>query len=145
MYDNTLNNDTMIDELADLIAAFAGDASWTQCFMHIINLIAKSVIKQFDIPKMKAGEVLDDGLKELIVLAGEIEIEEQATKDSASEDDDTKDDNVEDWVDERLTMTNEEKQELDKDVQPVWQVLVKVSVPSNMCCNDCKLNCDGPC
>jgi hypothetical protein len=65
----------MIDELADLVAAFAGDASRTRCFTHIINLIAKSVIKQFDVPKTKAGEVLDDGLKELIVLAGEIEIE----------------------------------------------------------------------
>jgi hypothetical protein len=52
-------------------------------------------------------------------------------KESASEDDDTEDDNVEDWVDEQLTMTNEEKQKLDEDIQPVRRVLVKVSVPSN--------------
>jgi hypothetical protein len=62
----------MIEELQDLVAALPGEAGQTCCFTHIINLIAKSVIKQFDIPK-KAGDEPDDVLTELIALAGDIE------------------------------------------------------------------------
>jgi hypothetical protein len=126
--DNASNNDTMIEELKDLVAAFAGEASRTRCFAHIINLIAKSVIKQFDVPKAKAGEVMDDAIKELTALAGDIETEERVTRDTANEDDEVEDDNVEDWVDELMTMSKDEKQELDNDIQPVRRVLVKVSV-----------------
>jgi hypothetical protein len=43
----------MVEELGYLVAAFDGEASQTRCFVHIINLIAKSMIKQFDTPKAK--------------------------------------------------------------------------------------------
>ncbi|TDL29000.1 hypothetical protein BD410DRAFT_702115, partial [Rickenella mellea] len=46
--DNASPNDTMTTELADLIDAFPGDANRTRCFAHILNLVAKSVIRQFD-------------------------------------------------------------------------------------------------
>jgi hypothetical protein len=125
--DNASNNDTMAKELGYLVAAFDGEASRTRCFAHIINLIAKSMIKQFNIPKAKAGEALDDAMEELVALAGEIEVEEQVMRDSADEDEDVEEDNIEDWVDEWETMSKQERQELDNDVQPVQQVLVKVS------------------
>jgi hypothetical protein len=116
----------MIDELEDLVAAFPGEPGRTRCFAHIINLIAKSVIKQFDIPKAKKGEVLDDALEELIALAGDIELEERVTRESANEDDDLEDDNEEGWVDERAKMSEEDQGKLNEDVQPVRLVLVKV-------------------
>ncbi|KAF8867747.1 hypothetical protein BD779DRAFT_1416233, partial [Infundibulicybe gibba] len=46
--DNATPNDTMIDELAKLISAFPGAANRTRCFTHILNLTAKSVLRQFD-------------------------------------------------------------------------------------------------
>jgi hypothetical protein len=55
----------MIDELCALLAAFPGAENQTCCFAHIINLIAKTVIQQFDIPKAREGEVVDEALKEL--------------------------------------------------------------------------------
>ena len=47
--------------------------------MHILNFVAKSIIKQFDIPKAHADEVLDDAAKELAALAVDLDIEEQVS------------------------------------------------------------------
>ncbi|KAG2740485.1 hypothetical protein P692DRAFT_201675684, partial [Suillus brevipes Sb2] len=46
--DNASNNDTMISELADNVAHFEGKNSQTRCFLHVVNLVAKSLIRQFD-------------------------------------------------------------------------------------------------
>ncbi|KAI9056832.1 hypothetical protein FKP32DRAFT_1557130, partial [Trametes sanguinea] len=46
--DNASSNDTMTEELADLLTAFDGDYSRTRCFLHILNLVAKSMLRQFD-------------------------------------------------------------------------------------------------
>ena len=53
----------MVDELADLLEDFPGESNRTRCFTHIINLIAKSIIKPFNVPKAQANEVLDDAAK----------------------------------------------------------------------------------
>ncbi|KAG1747816.1 uncharacterized protein EDB91DRAFT_1048098, partial [Suillus paluster] len=52
--DNASNNNTMTAELADLVAHFGGESAWTCCFLHVVNLIAKSLIKEFDLPKKMA-------------------------------------------------------------------------------------------
>jgi hypothetical protein len=85
------------------------------------------VIKQFDIPK-KAGDEPDDALTELIALAGDIETEEQVTRDGVNEDDELDDDNDDGWINEEVGMLEEDQEKLNKDVQPVQLVLVKVSV-----------------
>ena len=56
--DNASNNDTMVEEMDWLIASFSA-TSRTRCFLHIVNLIAKSLLKQFEIkkPKTKPGDV----------------------------------------------------------------------------------------
>ncbi|KAF8870859.1 hypothetical protein BD779DRAFT_1399992, partial [Infundibulicybe gibba] len=46
--DNATPNDTMVDGLAELIDAFPGAANRTRCFTHILNLVAKAVLSQFD-------------------------------------------------------------------------------------------------
>ncbi|KAG1835367.1 hypothetical protein DFJ58DRAFT_641010, partial [Suillus subalutaceus] len=46
--DNAANNNMMMAELADKVAHFRGETARTQCFLHIVNLVAKSVLKQFD-------------------------------------------------------------------------------------------------
>jgi hypothetical protein len=62
----------MIEELANLFDDFPDAANRTQCFTHILNLVAK----QFDVSKAQANKVLDDAVKELTALAVNLDIEE---------------------------------------------------------------------
>ena len=39
---------------------------------HVINLIVKSIIKQFDLPKAQVDGILDEATKELFTLAGDL-------------------------------------------------------------------------
>jgi hypothetical protein len=89
----------------------------------------KSIIQQFDVPKAQANKVFDEATAALIALAGNIDIEEQEMAESSDErDDEEHDENTEDWVDERDAMTVEQLATLDKSVQPVRLMLVKVRV-----------------
>ena len=40
----------MIDELGSMLDDFPGAENQTCCFLHIINLVAKSVLRQFESP-----------------------------------------------------------------------------------------------
>jgi hypothetical protein len=62
--ENALCNNVMVSELAKKVPNFSV-VNHTRCFLHIVNLCAKSIIKQFDIPKKKEDEHLDDTAKEL--------------------------------------------------------------------------------
>lgn len=64
----------MITELTKILPKFS-EVSHTQCFLHIINLVAKSTIKQFDIPKKWEDEHLDEAEQELCNLAGDVKLE----------------------------------------------------------------------
>ncbi|KAF8548495.1 hypothetical protein OG21DRAFT_1374013, partial [Imleria badia] len=46
--DNASNNDAMVHVLGELVPAFGGAPSQTRCFLHVVNLIAKSLIHQFN-------------------------------------------------------------------------------------------------
>ena len=92
----------MIEELANLLDNFPGEANQTRCFMHILNLFTRSIIKQFDVPKAHANKVLDDVAKELAALAVDLDIKEQISCEDASGDgeaDADEDDNVDGWND----------------------------------------------
>ena len=41
MADNASNNDTLIDELSNLIPTFGGWEYHIRCFAHILNLVVK--------------------------------------------------------------------------------------------------------
>jgi hypothetical protein len=73
----------MIEELSELLHDFPGEANRTRCFTHILNLVAKSIIKQFDVPKARANEALealDDAAKELAALAVDVDVKEQISR-----------------------------------------------------------------
>jgi len=112
----------MIDELAKLLEEFPGAANCTHCFTHILNLVTKSVMKQFDLLKAKAGEVLDAAVQALTNLAGDIESEELVMGGDLIGDEDN--DGLADVCD---GMSNEEIVALDATLQPVCLVLVKVN------------------
>ncbi|KAG1812699.1 hypothetical protein EV424DRAFT_1277463, partial [Suillus variegatus] len=46
--DNASNNNVMVENLAAEVPAFGGAASHTRCFLHTVNLVAKSLIREFD-------------------------------------------------------------------------------------------------
>ena len=118
--DNASSNDTMMDELAGLIAHFGGDLTRTRCLLHVINLVAKTVTKEFDI--QDDGEGADD----LTMLAEGIDagdlwaIEEwEGCRDKI--------DDVDGWVDEISLLTANERARLEGKIHPVKVALVKVS------------------
>jgi len=67
----------MVEHLATLVDNFPGAANQTRCFSHILNLVAKSILRQFDVPKnnSEAGD-LDDATKMLAGLTQELEFDE---------------------------------------------------------------------
>jgi len=71
--DNASNNDKMIEHLATLIETFPSTANQTRCFTHILNLIAKSILHQFEAPKSKGHDVLDDTVRELATIFDDLE------------------------------------------------------------------------
>jgi hypothetical protein len=116
-------NDSMINELAEMIPDFPGPANQMRCFAHILNLIAKTIIKQFDIPK-RTGK-LDDEDELLKELAEGVEMEEIETR-IANTGEEGDPDNEEGWVDETELLSEEEQSQLDVDVLPIRLVIVKV-------------------
>jgi hypothetical protein len=46
----------MIEKMADVLTDFPGSPNRTRCFNHIINLVAKTVIKSFDTPKKEGAD-----------------------------------------------------------------------------------------
>ncbi|EPT01251.1 hypothetical protein FOMPIDRAFT_1098391, partial [Fomitopsis schrenkii] len=46
--DNASANDVMIDELEAMLAGFPGRRARSRCFCHIINLVAKAMLRQFE-------------------------------------------------------------------------------------------------
>lgn len=119
----------MIACLANDLAEFPGASNQTRCFAHTINLAAKAVLKQFDIPKPKDGEDLNDAAQVLADLAKELEIEdrvEQETRTVEDDEDDEDDQPLAAWVDFREGLQAEQLEELDESVQPVRSMLAKV-------------------
>jgi len=126
----------MIDHLATLVDTFPGAANQTRCFTHILNLVAKSVIRQFEAPKANGGNVLDDAAKELAAIFDELEDSEDENGasnnnnagDDSGESDEHEDDDDDGLVDERGGMSAEELASLEESVKPIRLVLTKVSI-----------------
>ena len=123
----------MIEELANLVDNFPGPANQTWCFLHILNLVVKSIIWQFDVPKSKKtsdgdnnDKGIDEATKELLKLASDIDIEEEIMAHAGNEGDGTDDDNMEGWIDEHEMMTEDELIELAESIQPIRLLLTKV-------------------
>ena len=76
-----VTTNVMITKLADILPNF-DDLTHTHCFLHIVNLVAKSIIKQFDIPKRQDNDHLDEAEQELHDLAGDIDLENEQAKEA---------------------------------------------------------------
>src|SRR5271156_2890578 len=129
--DNASNNDKMIENLADRLDNFPGAANQTRCFLHILNLTAKSVIKQFEVPKKKLNEAGQDendfgeAVDALQALSVEIEDDEPSYFDN---DEEAKDDDDEGLEDERQGMTEEDMAMLEEELLPARRMMTKVLI-----------------
>ena len=148
--DNTANNNVMVEELMTLADGFARPAAHTQCLLHIINLVAKSLLRQFDVKKKDVpnnstrSESPDvnavsnsgkgDGTDDRTKSDGDIVCDQQALEGLMIEDeeDDSKgqededEDSDEGWVDEVAEMSEAERHEFEKNIHPVKFTLAKV-------------------
>lgn len=116
----------MIVELSNLLPAFPGAANRSRCFTHVLNLAAKSIIRQYDLPKAQADIAMDEAAEELAKLSSELELEENLSRGSDGENGED-DDSEDGWEDENAMLTDEEQAELNETVKPVRLMLVKVS------------------
>ena len=123
----------MIDILAELIDDFHGAANQTHCFLHILNLVVKSVIQQFNLSKAQKtsgsndddeDQNLDQATEHLLRLAGDIDLEE--IKMANNDEEEECDNNNEGWIDECKEMTADELSELAVSIGPVRLLLTKV-------------------
>ena len=112
---NASPNDVMMDELAGLVPVFEGRATQVQCFAHIVNLVAKTLLHLFDGKDIEDAE-LDDADEE----SGEIEEEEE---EEVMDDDDS--------VDGVATLPEEDLEMLEISVEPLSKVLTKVCTSIN--------------
>jgi hypothetical protein len=126
----------MVDKLEDLLPDFGGRASHTRCFLHTVNLIAKSLLREFDVTKKNAAAALDSNVlddddsivNELADLSADIEREEShmvGEYNVTGREDDSLD-NEEGWVDEVALLPEDEQIELQRNIRPVKLVLLKV-------------------
>jgi hypothetical protein len=140
--DNASANDAMIDHLAKVLPAFPGAANRTRCFTHILNLVAKCIMKQFDSPKPRKGakpdrdvasESDDEEFKDLAAALDELE-DELEDEDEIEVGHEKIDDEIEEtMLDGRKGMTAEEIRALERSVKPVRLVLTKVCRLSKVC------------
>ncbi len=73
----------MIDELKKVLPEYAGWSTHARCFLHMTNLIAKSLLRAFDIKKEKKtmeedGDDRDELEKQIEELSEGLERDEQA-------------------------------------------------------------------
>jgi hypothetical protein len=128
----------MIDKLAGRIVEFAGAPNRARCFTHVLNLVVKSIMRQFDVPGKEDLTTADERDRELERLAGDIEDEELETQKDLEEarqhpeDEEAGDDNNEGWVDERNEMTEEDVERLEESVRPIRFLLTKVKVDQKL-------------
>jgi hypothetical protein len=123
----------MVDKLAASVPAFGGTASHTRCFLHTVNLVAKSLIREFYVMKKNADKALDAAMAtndnddsiqvELDELSEEIDREDA---EMIAEDDELKD-NDDGWVNEMEELADDERFALEASILPVKLALVKVS------------------
>jgi hypothetical protein len=133
----------MVDSLAKIIAGFPGEANRSRCLAHIVNLVVKIILRQFDVTKKKVKKNIpgdpvtdsngDEDQRDMISseenAVDEMERvldKEEKEMDDGDEDDDEDGETLERDVEILEEALEEEVKEVLKLVKPVRQVLYKV-------------------
>lgn len=124
--DNASNNNTMMEEL-DALNPYFNKCNRTRCFLHILNLVAKSILKAFELPDKDADDLNDDQ-QELLSLAEGIDEEEETIQEKREMDltpDEVLEDDREEWLDQ-IKLSQEEESKVKKATVPITRILIKV-------------------
>ena len=139
----------MVDSLAKIIAGFPGEANRSRCLAHIVNLVVKIILRQFDVTKKKVKKNgpfddtpslandsnADEDERDMIPndedavdeMERELDKEEKEMDEGAGEEDGNEDSEaLEKDVEMVEEAMREEIKEVAKLVKPVHQVLYKV-------------------
>jgi hypothetical protein len=138
--DNASSNDTMVTAIPTVrtgaVSNWGGAEDHTRCANHVLNLVAKSILKLFEAPKTESADsTLNKDLAaaeaELVKVSASVEVEDLRTQideytntlsSSAANDAD------EDVIDAfQLVDEPAERVQLRKELIPVQKALVKVS------------------
>jgi hypothetical protein len=122
----------MIDKLESRLMDFPGASNRARCFTHILNLVVKSIMHQFDASSTKKrSDITDERTEEFLRLAGDIDAEELELDEDEQEDycepEVEESDNDDGWINEREEMEEDDVEELEDKIQPVRLLLTKVS------------------
>jgi hypothetical protein len=117
----------MIEHLSTLVENFPSSTNQTRCFTHILNLVAKIILRQCE-PKKKArhgeAEDADDAKKALAALTEELNLPDLNLQDSTTQPE--LGDNPEDLEgldgDEDLEMDDNDKDGLGDEKRERWYV-----------------------
>jgi hypothetical protein len=101
----------MIKHIGNSLGNFPGPAHQTRCFVHTVNLIAKSILKPFDTQKLKDIKVFEDAMAEVHEQVNK-DIDEEEDEEGESDEDEDNDDN-----------------ELEPRLEPIRTMLLKVCLP----------------
>ena len=119
----------MITELAKILPGFPGQVNQTCCFTHIINLVAKSLMKLFEVKKKSKEEILTEVEQNLQCLADEIDMKDLKTQIKTYQDSGLgakEVDNNDDIFDEISEMDKYEATEFQDEILPIQLMLIKV-------------------
>jgi hypothetical protein len=121
----------MINKLTRQLVEYPGASNHMRFFTHILNLVVKSIVCQFNVLKKRWDIKTNERTDELLDLARDIEAEElkmQCVQEDSQEglEEGPPHDNDEGWVDEREDMMEEDKEELEDSVQPIHVLLTKI-------------------
>ena len=122
----------MIEHLAVLVDAFPGAPNQTRCFTHILNLVVKSVLRQFEAPKKgkELADVVDHVVMEIDNDNDDKDEGDGSDNEGGSNECEDVDDEVVDDDEDGLLpdeMSEEESLRVKERVKPIRLVLTKVS------------------
>ena len=112
----------MVQELAQLTDGFAGSATHIRYFLHVINLVAKSLLRQFDVKRKEGDSTVDLGAEILCKMDLEdlVDLMIEVDEDNLNAANDGDGDDLENrLVDEVAELSEHERHALERDILPV--------------------------
>jgi len=116
----------MIRHLGKVLIGFPGTANQTWCFVHTINLCAKSILKHFDLPKTNDQNALDCAANALAELDNNLDHDVDSQDKGNSDEEEDHQVYLEAWANVRDGLADNKIQELNLSVQLARSMLAKV-------------------
>ena len=132
----------MVEHLVELLPEFDSQRSRVRCFLHVLSLVVKALIREFDVRPNPEADEKDNEERELLALANDLQVFEmehqrkrdvrtwgklQEEDDEDAEEDEAEADDGSDDLDPLKDMTEAERKQFEKDVRPVKLAIMKVS------------------